>query len=164
MILLNKHKKYFSPSKVQMINHPLLNFNQNTIAQTYLQKKIRMFLNSKLNFREHLKTIFHKTINTVGLLPILQTLLVRLPLITIYKSFIRPHLDIVCDQTFNIRFNKKWKPFSYAVLAITSSIKGSSRENLYQKYYRQNTNIAVSEAPLFNHYYTQYLIENKAVP
>ena len=79
--------------KVQMTNHPLLSFNENIIPQTSLLKDLGMFLDSKLNFSEHLRTIFWKTNNTIGLLRKLQTLLPRAPLITIYKSFIRSHLD-----------------------------------------------------------------------
>ena len=61
------------------------------------------------------QTIFQKTEKTIGLLRKIQTLLPRAPLITIYKSIIRPHLDyddVVYDQTFNMSFQKKGKPFS----------------------------------------------------
>ena len=91
--------------KVQTTNHPPLFFNENVVPQTTLQKHLGMFLDSKLNFSEHLKTIFQKTNKTIGLLRKLQTLLPRAPLITIYKSFIRPHLDygdMIYDQTFNM--------------------------------------------------------------
>ena len=93
-----------------------------------------MFLDSKLNFSEHLKTIFQKTNKTIGVLRKLQTLLLRAPLITIYKSFIRPHLDygdMIYDQTFNMSFQQKMKIIQYnAVLSITGVIRGSSREKL----------------------------------
>ena len=101
--------------KVQTTNHPPLFFNENVVPKTTLQKHLGMFLDSKLNFSEHLKTIFQKTNKTIGLLRKLQTLLPRAPLITIYKSFIRSHLDygdMIYDQTFNMPFQKKWKPFS----------------------------------------------------
>ena len=45
-------------SKVQTTNHPPLFFNENGVPQTTLQKHLGMFLNSKLTFSEHLKTIF----------------------------------------------------------------------------------------------------------
>ena len=67
-----------------------------------------MFIDSNLNFSEYLKTIFQKANKTIGLLRKLQLLLPRAPLkITIYKSFIRPHLDyidMIYDQTFNMSF------------------------------------------------------------
>ena len=47
--------------KGQMINHIHLFFNQNVVSQTSLQKHLGMFLDSELNFSEHLKNIFQKT-------------------------------------------------------------------------------------------------------
>ena len=89
-----------------------------------------MFLDSKLNFSEHLKTIYQKTSKTIGLLCKLQTLLPRAPLIPIYKLFIRPHLDygdMIYDQTFNKSFQQKIETIRYnAALAITGAIRGSS--------------------------------------
>ena len=79
--------------KVQTANRPPLFFNENDFPKTTLQKHLEMFLDSKLNFSEHLKTIFQRTNKTTGLLRKLQTLIPRAPLITIYKSFIRLHLD-----------------------------------------------------------------------
>ena len=96
-----------------------------------------MFLDSNLNFSEHLKTIFQKTNKTIGLLRKLQTLLPRAPLITIYKSFIRLHLDygdMIYDQTFNMSFQQKMETIQYnAALAITDAIRGSSRKKIYQE-------------------------------
>ena len=71
--------------KVQTTNHRPLFFNENVVQETILQKHLGMFLDSKLNFREHLKTIFQKTNETIGLRRKLQTLLPRAPLITIYN-------------------------------------------------------------------------------
>ena len=78
--------------KVQTTNPPPLFFNENIVLKTTLQKHVGLFLDSKLNFSEHLKN-FQKTNKTIGLLRKLQTLFPRAPLIAIYKSFIRPHLD-----------------------------------------------------------------------
>ena len=70
--------------KVQTTNHPPLFFNENTVPNITLQKHLGMFLDSKLNFSEHLKTIFQKTNKTIRLLRKLQTLFPRASLITIY--------------------------------------------------------------------------------
>ena len=94
--------------QVQMT--PPLFFHQNVVPQTSLQKHLGMFLDSKLNFGEHLKTIFHKTNKTIELLRKPQTLLPRVPLITIYKWFIWPYLDygdMIYDQIFNMSFQQK---------------------------------------------------------
>ena len=44
--------------KMQMINRPNFFSNQNVVSQTYLQKHLEMFLDSKLNFSEYLKQHF----------------------------------------------------------------------------------------------------------
>ena len=64
--------------------------------QTPLQKHLIVFLDSKLNlnFSKKLRRIFfEKTNKTIGLLGKLQALLPRALLITVWKSFITPHLD-----------------------------------------------------------------------
>ena len=85
-----------------------------------------MYLDSKLNFSEHLKTIFQKTNKTIGLLHKLQSLLPSTPLTIIYKSFIRSHLDygdMIYDQTFNMSFQQKMENIQHnAVLGITHAI------------------------------------------
>ena len=67
----------------------------------------------------------------------LKTILPRLKLLTIYKAFIRPHLDYgdtICDQAYNDSFHQKLEPIQYnAVLAITKAIRGTSSEKLYQE-------------------------------
>ena len=67
-----------------------------------------MFLDNKLNFGEHLKYITNKVNKSIVLLFKLQVILPRRSLVTIYKSFIRPHLDygdIIFDQAFNKSFH-----------------------------------------------------------
>ena len=117
---------------MQTTNHPPLFFNENAVPQTTIQKHLRMFLDNKLN----LKNIFQKTNKTIGLLRNLQTLLLRAPLITIYKLFIRPNLDygdMIFDQTFNVSFQKKMETKCSAALARTGTIRGFSKEKLYQQ-------------------------------
>ena len=86
-------------------NHPELIFNNIPVNQTSYQKHLGMFLDNKLNFGEHLKYITNKVNKSTVLLCKLQMILPRRSLVTIYKSFIRPHLDydgiIFFDQAFN---------------------------------------------------------------
>ena len=67
----------------------------------------------------------------------LQNNLPRTPLVTIYKVFVRPHLDfedILYDQTFNNSFHEKLELIQYnAALAITGTMRSSSREKFYQE-------------------------------
>ena len=63
-----------------------------------------MQLDKKLHFEEHLNKVESKVNKTIGIIRKLQNVLRRSALFTIYKSFIRPHLDygdIICDKAFN---------------------------------------------------------------
>ena len=67
----------------------------------------------------------------------MQKKFARGPLLTIYKSFIRPHLDYadaIYDQHYNNSFPKKLESVEYnTALGITGFIKGSSREKTLSK-------------------------------
>ena len=86
----------------------------------------------QINFQEHLQNILNKVNKTIGLLRKLQNILPREPLLTIYKSFVRPHLDygdVIHDQHYNNSFHQKLESMQYnAALAITGATRGSSRE------------------------------------
>ena len=79
--------------KINKIDHPSLYFNENLVKSSSTQKHLGMILDTKLDFRLHLKNVQNKVNKTIGLLRKLQDTLPRASLITIFKSFIRPHLD-----------------------------------------------------------------------
>ena len=79
-------------SKLQKSNHPSQTFNGTSVSLSEIHKHLGMFLNSKLDFKEHIQNVLNKVSKTIGLLRKLQKVLPGPPLITIYKSFIRPHL------------------------------------------------------------------------
>ena len=58
-------------------------------------------------------------------------------LVTIYKAFVRCHLDygdVLFDQAFDASSHEKLKSIQYnACLALTGTIRGTSKENLYQE-------------------------------
>ena len=64
-------------------------------------------------------------------------ILPRSSLLTIYKSYIRPHLDygeIIYDQTYNATFQQKLESIRYnGALATTGAISGTSKEKLYNE-------------------------------
>ena len=94
--------------KIKKPNYPELIFNNISVNQTSYQKHVGMLLDSKLNFGERLKYITNKVNKTIGLLRKLQLILPRRSLATIYKSFVRPHLDygdIIFHQAFNKSFH-----------------------------------------------------------
>ena len=87
-----------------------------------------MFLDSKLDFDEHIKGVFDKTSKSIGLIRKLQNISPRPSLLQIYKSFVRPHLDycdIIYDKVFIGSFQKKLETTQYnAALRITGAIRG----------------------------------------
>ena len=67
-------------------------FNNSIVSQSPYQKHLGIFLDVRLNFEEHLKVITTKVNKTIGLLQTLPTL-PRPTLMTMYKPFVKPHLD-----------------------------------------------------------------------
>ena len=126
----------FSRKRKDII-HPNLIFNNSVVNKVPCQKHLGLLLDHKLDFNDHLKVISAKFSKGVGLLRKLNHILPRSSLLTIYKSFIRPHLDfgdIVFNQAFNESFHNKLETLQYsAALATTGAIRGSSREKLYQE-------------------------------
>ena len=94
-------------------------------------------MDNRLTSDEHLTHVSNKISKTTGLLRKVQNILPRPALLTIYKCFIRPHLDygdIIYDQAYNLSFHQKLESIQYnAALALTGAIRGNSREKLYQE-------------------------------
>ena len=96
--------------RLQESNHSSLMFNGTSVTQSEIQKHLEMFLDSKLDFKEHIQNVFNKVSKTIELQRKLQKILPRPPLIAIYKSFIRFYLgygDIIYNQAYNVFFHQK---------------------------------------------------------
>ena len=78
--------------KINKIDSSLY-FNDNLVKSSLTHKHLGMILDTKLDFSLHLRNVQKKVNKTIGLLRKLQDALPRVSLITIFKSFIRPHLD-----------------------------------------------------------------------
>ena len=76
-----------------MISHLLLCFNKSIVSQIPYQKHLGIFLGALLTVEEHLKVITTKVKKTMGMLRKLQKTFPRPVLMTLYKTFVRPHLD-----------------------------------------------------------------------
>ena len=117
--------------------HPSVYFNNIPVRSTSVHKDLGMLLDDKLSYEHHLKSALNKVKKTIGLLCKFQQILARQSLITIYKSFIRPHLDygdIVYDRAFNESFHKNLDSIQYnAAIAITGAIRGIYSEKLFQE-------------------------------
>ena len=107
------------------------------MAQSTTRKHLGMLLDVKLDFQGHLKNIYNKVNKAIGLLRKVDKTLPRLPLLAIYKSFIRRHLDygvIIYDQAYSAAFHLKIESVQYnSALAITVAVRGTSKEQLYQE-------------------------------
>ena len=123
--------------KTKKINHPCLTFNKSTVKQSTSQKHLGLILDAILSFEEHLIRVQSKTNKTIGLLRKLQNTLPRQAMITIYKAFVRPHLDygdLLYDQVYNALLHQKLEKIQYnACIVKTGAIRGSSKEKIYQE-------------------------------
>ena len=66
-------------------------------------------MDANLDFQEHLQDNLSKISYTIGLSRKIHKLLIRPPLLTTDKSFIRPHLDygdIIYDNAYNTPFHQ----------------------------------------------------------
>ena len=96
-----------------------------------------MILDSNLNFEQHLSEKIYKANRGIGLIKRLRPDLDRKTLLTIYKSYIRPHIDfadIIYDRPNVETFVNSIESIQYnASLAITGAIRGTSMERIYQE-------------------------------
>ena len=105
------------------------------VSQSPYQKHLGIFLDARLTFEENSKVITTKVNKTIVLLRRLPKTLPRPVLMTMYKAFVRPHLDygdIIYDEAYNETFHQKLESIQYsACLALSGAIRRSSREKLY---------------------------------
>ena len=101
------------------------------------QKHLGIHLDEKLNFIHHIKEKISKANKGIGVIKKLNNTLPRKALLTLYKSFVRPHLDygdIIYDQPNNESFCNKLETLQYnAALAITGSVQGTSKVKLFKE-------------------------------
>ena len=106
------------------------------MKKTCKQKHLEMHLDFRLDFQEHWKSLLNKKVNeTVALLRKFQNIHQKSALLTIYKCFVKTHLDygdITYDQAFKNCFHQKAESLQCnAALAITGAIRGTSRQKIY---------------------------------
>ena len=101
--------------KAETVSHPTANFNNMSVVCSSCQKHLGIYLDEKFNFSNRIKEKISKANKGIGILRKLCNVLPRNFLITIYRSFIRPHLDygaIIFDQPENESFCKKLNLFN----------------------------------------------------
>ena len=107
--------KLFSPVVSNNLLHAPVKFNSSRITRCSHQKYLGVVLDLKLNFNTHIDQKIKKCDKMIGLI---RQLSVNLPcdaLLTVYTSFIRPHLDyggILYHKPNKERFQNKMEKFN----------------------------------------------------
>ena len=121
----------------QKLFHPTVLFNNILVQRRTVQKHLGVYLDEKLNFNTHITEKIGKASKGIGVIKKLFKSLPRNALLTIYKSFVSPHLDygdIAYDRHSNESFIRKLDQVQYnAALAITGAIKCTSRSKLHNE-------------------------------
>ena len=132
-----KLKKLFSVGKLIRTLSPLWPLATSIVYQATSQKHLGIILHNRLSFKEHLGLVFSKTNRTISLLRKLQCLISRSALLTIYRTFFRPHFDygdIIYEKAYNSSFHQKIESVQHnTCLAIAGAIRGTSKEKLYDE-------------------------------
>ena len=99
-----------------------------------------MVLDSKLDFKSHLREAIVKARSGIEMMKHLSRYVSRDVLIQLYKLYVRPHLDYgdiiyhKYDPSMRLDFTNKLEQTQYAAaLAATGAWKGTSRDRLYQE-------------------------------
>ena len=98
--------------KVNKDSHLSLTFNNSIVYQVTSRKHLGIILDNRLSFEEHLRLVVSKTNRTIGLLCKLRCLIPRSTLLTLYKTFLWPHLDygdVIYEKVYNSYFHQKTK-------------------------------------------------------
>ena len=92
--------------KNSRVDHTTVTFNNSSIARTSCRKHLGLYLDEKLNFSLHINKKISKAHKSIGVIRKLHYFVLRNSLLTIYKSFIRPHLDYgePNNQAFSNKF------------------------------------------------------------
>ena len=93
--------------KLQKSNHPSLTFSGTSVTQSEIQKHLGMFLDSKLDFKEHIQNVFNKVSKTIGLLRKLQKILPRPLLRPLLQGLIYIMAILSTIKTITFPFSKK---------------------------------------------------------
>ena len=83
--LLKQAQEVIFSRKRNKPHHPDIIFNGSPVKKSSYQKHLVMFLDSKLDFDEHIKGVFDKTSKYIGLICKLRNFLPRPSLLQIYK-------------------------------------------------------------------------------
>ena len=107
------------------------------IIQILYLSDLGLILDKKLTFHDHITSKLTTVNKLASILRKLYHYMPRDSPVTIYKSLIRPHLDyadVIFVKPSNATFSNRIESAQYnAALAITGTIRGTSKEKLYQE-------------------------------
>ena len=89
--------------RLQKSNRPSLTFNGTSVTQSVIEK----YLDSKLDFKEHIQNVFNKVSKTIGLLRKLQKILPRPLLRPLLQGLIYIMAILSTIKTITFPFSKK---------------------------------------------------------
>ena len=109
------HKRCIFRKKTSNENSLPVSVNNAKVVTCSTHKHLGLLLDKRLSFNEHIQSKMNRCYKMIGIIKRLFVNVSRYVLLTIYKSFIRPHLDygdIICDKPHNESFKKKLKIFN----------------------------------------------------
>ena len=112
-------------------------FNNLAVASSETHKHLGLLFDTRLDYNRHIEETILTANKGIKLINRLRRYLPRNSLFTIYKTFIRPHLDyedVVYEYPGNTTFMQKFESVQYnASLAITGYFYDTSRDKLYSE-------------------------------
>ena len=108
--LFTQCKEVIFSHKDKDIHYPLTYFNDTVNNQVAHQIHLGLILEKALLIKDHINSISSEVWKTIDLLRKLNKFFPRSSLVTIYKLFLRLHLDyaeVIFDKTFNHTFHQK---------------------------------------------------------
>ena len=90
--------------KVKKVVHPPIAFNNEPVQKVSSQEYLGLILDTILMIDEHIRAITSKVCKSIGLMQKLNNPSPWSSLITMYKSFVRSHLDygdVIFDKAYN---------------------------------------------------------------
>ena len=119
-------------SKMTKSSHSQVSFNNVPVSRASFQRHLGIYLDEKLNFNHHIKEKMAKVMKGIDVIKRLSKMPPRHSLLTMCKSFVRPHLgydhlgyDILYDQPSNKRLCQKLRLFNTMLLwplPVTSKV------------------------------------------
>ena len=120
--------------KYKKPDHPPLFFNGIPIKRENHTKHLGFILDQRLNFRKHINEKIKKANKGLGLLKFLSKYTTRPVLDTIYKMYVRPHLDygvVIYHEQLKDSMQLVESVRFQAALIVTGCWKGSSKIKVY---------------------------------